>query len=157
MLSIRRGSEEDVDSLLPLKVSAHALHVAERPDFFKHMSQDEVSVWLREALAEKSTNMWVAEDGGKPIGYVLARQRERQETRFSVARQWCEIDEIVVEASHRRRGAARALMTRAIAHAQELGLHAIELSTWGFNEQAHAAFVRLGFQRMIARYELRAR
>lgn len=46
-----------------------------------------------------------------------------------------------------------ALMARAIAHAHELGLD-IELSTWAFNEHAHAAFARLGFQRMLVRYQL---
>jgi ribosomal protein S18 acetylase RimI-like enzyme len=154
VFSIRRASEADVDILLPLKVSAHALHVAERPDFFRHMKQNEVNAWLREGLAETSTHVWVAEDGGKPIGYVLATQRERPETPFSVARKWCEIAEIIVEVDHRRRGVARALMARAIAHAHALGLDAIELSTWAFNEHAHAAFVRMGFQRMLVRYEL---
>jgi len=155
MLSIRRASEADLDALAPLKASVHDQHVKERPDVFKPLQPDDVIAWLRKRLGEESTHLWMAEDGGIPAGYVLLARREREESPYSFARQWCEIDEIVVETTCRRRGVARALMARAIAHAHELGLD-IELSTWAFNEHAHAAFGRLGFQRMLVRYQLAA-
>ena len=43
-----------------------------------------------------------------------------------------------------------------IAHARESALE-VELSTWAFNEPAHAAFARVGFQPMLVRYELTPR
>jgi ribosomal protein S18 acetylase RimI-like enzyme len=154
MFSIRRASETDVDALSPLKASVHDEHVGERPDVFKPMKPEDVSAWLRKRLADEATHVWMAEDDGVPIGYVLATRRQREESSYSVARQWCEIDEIVVDPAHRRRGVARALMARAIAHARELSLDAIELSAWAFNEPAQAAFERLGFERMLVRHEL---
>jgi ribosomal protein S18 acetylase RimI-like enzyme len=156
MVSIRRASEADLDALLPLKASVHDQHVKERPDFFKPMKPDDVIAWLRQRLREETTHVWMADDCGMSAGYVLATRRQREESAYSFARQWCEIDEIVVGTTYRGRGVARALMARAIAHAHELGLDAIELSTWAFNEHAHAAFARLGFQRMLVRYQLGA-
>lgn len=72
-------------------------------------------------------------------------------------RQWCEIYEVAVDASRRRRGVVRALIERAVAHARELGIEAVELSTWAFNETAHAAFASIGFEPVFVRYELKAR
>ena len=156
MLTIRRASEADIGMLSPLKAALHDQHVKEVPDAFKPMRLDDVTTWLRERLNEQATHVWLAEDDGVVAGYVLATRRQREETPYSFARQWCEIDEIVVDGTYRRRGVARALIARAIAHAHELGLNCIELSTWDFNEPAHAAFARLGFQRMLVRYQLDA-
>jgi len=153
MVTIRRAWEEDVDSLVPLKASVHALHVARRPDVFKTMRPDQVAAWLRERLADEATRVWMAEDDGEPVGYVLAARREREETSFRNARRWCEIDEVAVETTCRRRGIARALVERALAQAQEWGVDAVELSSWDFSEPAQAAFARLGFQRALSRYE----
>jgi ribosomal protein S18 acetylase RimI-like enzyme len=154
MLSIRRASEADLEALSPLKAVVHDQHVKERPDFFKPMKPEDVIAWLRDRLGEETTHVWMAEDCGVPAGYVLATRRQREESLYSFARQWCEIDEIVVDTTYRRRGIARALMARAIAHAHELGLDTVELSSWAFNEQAHTTFARLGFQRMLVRYQL---
>lgn len=156
MFSIRRASEADLHALSPLKALVHEQHVKERPDFFKPMQPDDVIAWLRQRLAEETTHAWMAEVDGTPAGYVLATRRQREESPYNFARQWCEIDEIVVDTPYRRRGIARALTARAVAHAHELGLDAIELSTWAFNEHAQAAFARLGFQQMLVRYQLAA-
>jgi shikimate dehydrogenase len=154
MLSIRRATETDVDALVPLKASVHALHVERRPDFFKAMNLDEVTAWVRERFEEQTTHVWMAEDDGNPIGYMLATRRKREETPFSIARQWCEIEEVAIDESWRKRGIARALLERVVAHAHESGLDTVELSTWAFNEPAQAAFARMGFEPMLTRYEL---
>lgn len=154
MANIRRAFEADVDSLVPLKASLHAMHVARRPDIFKAMTTDDVASWLRGKLAAETTQVWMAEEGGELVGYALAARRKREETSFLHSRQWCEIDEVAVTPSYRRRGIARALIERAAQHARQSGLEAVELSTWAFNEPARQAFARVGFRPMIARYEL---
>ncbi|MBN1605616.1 MAG: GNAT family N-acetyltransferase [Polyangiaceae bacterium] len=157
MFTIRRASESDVDPLVPLKTLVHALHVERRPDFFRPMTAAEVAASLREGFADRTTDVWMAEEEGEAIGYVLAARRQRDETSYSVARQWCEIYEVAVEVSQRRRGVARALIERAVAHAREAGIEAVELTTWAFNEPAHAAFASMGFEPMLVHYELGSR
>ncbi|HEU4583176.1 MAG TPA: GNAT family N-acetyltransferase [Polyangiaceae bacterium] len=154
MLNIRLASAADVDALWPLKAALHNQHVQQRPDFFKPMKRADVVAWLQKRLSEEATHVWMAEDRGMLAGYALATRREREETSYSLRRQWCEIDEVFVDTPYRRRGVARVLMARVIAHARELGLDSIELATWAFNEHAHAAFSRLGFQQMLVRYQL---
>jgi ribosomal protein S18 acetylase RimI-like enzyme len=154
MPTVRRASEVDVDALVPLKASVHALHVAERPDVFKSMTHDEVAAWLRDRLADETTHVWMTEHEGKTLGYLLAARRHREETSFSLARQWFEIDEVSVDLHHRHSGVARALLERAIVHAHDSGLETVELSAWAFNEPARAAFRRMGFEPMLVRYEL---
>jgi GNAT superfamily N-acetyltransferase len=120
------------------------------------MKADDVAAWLRASLADPTTHVWMAEEEAKAIGYVLAIDRNSGETSFSTARRWCEIAEVVVDASRRRHGVARALIERAVAHTRQSGLEAVELSTWAFNEPAHAAFASVGFEPMLVRYELKA-
>jgi diamine N-acetyltransferase len=157
MLTIRQASAADIDALVPLKAAVHALHVEARPDIFKAMQADELASWLRQQFAEPTADVWLAEEEGQPVGYVIANRQQREETPFSFARQWCQIDEVAVDPRWRRRGIARALLQRAIARARESGLTAVELSTWAFNEPARAAFARKGFAPMVIRYELGAR
>ena len=154
MLTIRHVTEADVDVLVPLKASLHALHVAHRPDFFKAMKPHKVTTWLRDRLLEDTTAGWLAEDDGVPIGYLLGAWRERPETSYSHPRRWLEIDEIAVDASCRRRGIARALIERCAAEAAEAGVATLELTAWAFNEAAQSVFARTGFEPMLARYAL---
>ena len=155
MFTIRSASRADVEALLPLKAALHERHVIERPDIFKAMSERALSEWLRDRLADDATDVWIAEEEGEPVGYLMAARRERGETSYSLARRWCEIDEVAVEASHRRGGVARALIERAAAEARASGMPSVELTTWSFNEPAQRAFMAVGFEPMILRYELR--
>ncbi|MEQ9325522.1 MAG: GNAT family N-acetyltransferase [Polyangiaceae bacterium] len=152
MLTVRRVVEDDVEALTPLKAEVHASHVTAHPDIFKAMTHDQLARWMRDRLAEDNTHAWVAEEAGAVLGYAMAAQRSRGETTFSHERAWCEIDEIVVVAHGRRRGVARALITRAVQHSQSLGVDDVELTTWAFNAGAQAAFQRMGFRPTIGRY-----
>jgi len=154
MINIRRVCEQDVDALVSLKAAVHALHATSRPDIFKAMHPDETAAWLRNRLADANVHGWMAEADQNPVGYVLAVRRSCDEATGKCARQWLELDEVVVDASCRRRGVARSLVQQAVAYAQQLGIEAVELTAWSFNEPARAAFEAIGFEPMIVRYRL---
>ena len=67
MLGIRWASVTDIDSLVPLKASVHALHVARRPDVFEPMQPAPVAAWLRDTLEDDSVQ------GGSP-GKTIGRR-----------------------------------------------------------------------------------
>lgn len=152
MVHVRRVQKADVEALTPLKAEVHALHVDAHPEVFKAMTDEQVARWLRDRLAEEATSAWLAELDGALLGYAMMAHRSRDETTFSHARSWCEIDEIVVVRSGRRRGVARALIERAAEHARSLGVSALELTTWAFNTQAQEAFAKMGFRPTMGRY-----
>jgi ribosomal protein S18 acetylase RimI-like enzyme len=79
---------------------------------------------------------------------------DRPEGPFTVARRFCEIDQIAVDPARRGQGIARALMLEALARARADGIDEIEASSWSFNESAHAMFRHLGFVPKTVRFEL---
>jgi len=85
----------------------------------------------------------------------LAMLQERSEGPFTVARRFCEIDQMVVDPARRREGVARALLLKALSEARAEGIREIEATSWSFNDSAHAMFRRLGFVPKTVRFELK--
>jgi ribosomal protein S18 acetylase RimI-like enzyme len=95
---------------------------------------------------------WIAFSNDAAVGYAVAVVTTRPETPFSIARSFYQLDQIGVSPDFRRQGVARALIERVIDDARARGLHGLELTSWSFNEAAHAAFAALGFRPMIVRF-----
>jgi GNAT superfamily N-acetyltransferase len=130
------------------------LHVVHRPDYFKPADVDDLTGWFQSLLPRPDAWIWIAEEEGIPIGYLLAFVHEREENPFCFARRWCEIDQLAVVPSHQRRGVGRMLIEQALATARAEGIGSVELCSWAFNEAAHHAFRKLGFRPRIVRFEL---
>ena len=141
--------------LVALQREVHGLHVASRPDFFKPADDEAVAAWFRGLLESADTQIWVAVEAGVVVGNAVAMQQQRSESIFSGTHTRCEVDQIVVTRDHRRKGIARALLKAVVDHAHSQGIHEIELSSWSFNADAHAAFERLGFVPKLIRFELK--
>ena len=152
-MNIRAAVVGDERSLAVLNDVVQRLHVARRSDFFKPTQIDEVAAWFTPLLQKPTTGIWLAEDGGAPIGYVLAFLHERAANPFCPARRWCEIDQIAVRPDHQRRGVGRALIETVLTWARAEGAGDIELSTWSFNDAAQRMFTGLGFVPKIVRFE----
>ena len=150
---LRAATAPDAPTLATLNAHVHGLHVAARPDFFREAPRDEVVPWLASLAEGEDSRIWIAEGDGAPVGYVLVFFHERPARPFTHARRWCEIDQIAVSPAWRRRGTARALIETALGEARRRGIRDIELSSWAFNTDAHAAFKRLGFTPKVVRFE----
>jgi ribosomal protein S18 acetylase RimI-like enzyme len=133
---------------------AQDLHVERRPDLFRASRIQEVAAWFRSRLEDPATRAWVAEDGAAPIGYLIAVLHDRPEGPFTVARRFCEIDQLAVDPTRRGQGIARALMVEALARVRADGVHEVEATSWSFNDTAHTMFRRLGFVPKTVRFEL---
>jgi GNAT superfamily N-acetyltransferase len=155
-VTVRRAVVGDEQALAALNRGVHEMHRARRPDYFKPTRLADVAAWFRNLLATPTTAAWIAEEGGTPIGFVLACFHERPENPFRQARRWCEIDQIVVDPAWRRRGVGRSLMHAALDEARARGFLEVELSSWAFNTDAHAMFRGLGFELRTVTFERRA-
>ena len=156
-MSIRRAGPGDAETLASLNRFVHDTHLARRPDYFMPPRGDAVSTWFREQLTRPSAAAWIAQERGSAVGYVLVFFHERAENPFRRARRWCEIDQIAVDPARRRRGIGAALVKVALEEASARGLHDVELSSWAFNDEAHAMFRQLDFEPRIVIFERRAR
>jgi GNAT superfamily N-acetyltransferase len=152
---IRLAAVGDETVLAGLNRFAQDLHVERRPDLFRAATIEEVAAWFRSRLENPATRAWIADDSGTPIGYLIAVLHERPEGPFTVARRFCEIDQMAVDPARRGQGVARALMLKALSEAHAEGVHEIEATSWSFNDSAHAMFRRLGFVPKTVRFELK--
>jgi GNAT superfamily N-acetyltransferase len=155
--NIRPAAIGDEALLAGLNDFVQELHLGRRPDHFKPTQSAELATWYRSLLEKTTTRIWIAEEDGLPVGYLLAIFHEAQENPFVRARRWCEIDQVAVDPSRRRRGIARALILNAVFWAKTEGIPHIEAASWSFNDGAHEMFRRLGFVPKTTRFELKSR
>jgi len=151
---VRVASLLDKAALLTINVELQALHFAARPDQFKPVDPPRIERWLQEVLADPAATLWVAQLDGAVVGSALVTRLERADGPFRPTRAWWYIDQVGVLAAHRRRGVARALVTHVLDAARAHGITQIELNSWAFNRDAHAAFGSLGFVPKFTRFEL---
>jgi diamine N-acetyltransferase len=155
MVTVRPAVVGDEHALAELNAFVQDLHVQHRPDHFKPTLPEDVSEWYRSLLQAQTARMWIAEEDGRPAGYVLVKFQNWADNPFTRARTWCEIDQIAVDPSYRRRGIARALIVQAITEAKAQGVESIETASWAFNDDTHVVFRRLGFEVKSMRFELK--
>jgi ribosomal protein S18 acetylase RimI-like enzyme len=153
--NIRPAAIGDEALLARLNHFVQELHVAKRPDHFRPTQPIELADWYRSLLERPTTRLWIAEEGGLAVGYLLAIEHQAPESPIVRARRWCEIDQVAVDPERRRRGIARALILHAVSSAQADGIAQIEAASWSFNAGAHELFRRLGFMPKTTRFELR--
>ena len=154
MTTIRAAVIGDEELLAKLNSLVQDLHLQRRPDHFRHTELSERAGWYKSLLEEPTARMWIAEEQGTPVGYVLAVFHRLPENPFTQARAWCEIDQIAVDSNHRRRGIGRALVLKAIAEVRAEGIQRVEATSWAFNEETQEVFRRLGFTPKTVRFEL---
>jgi GNAT superfamily N-acetyltransferase len=154
-LEVRAATVADAECLVRLNASVQALHLKERPEFFRVTDPGELHEWFCEMLARPSTRCWIAWLAAEAAGYLLMREHEREANVFSRERHWHEIEQIGVEPQFQRRGIGRALIATALAAATTTGASEVELASWSFNRDAHALFMRCGFAPRLSRFDLR--
>ena len=88
----------------------------------------------------------VAERNGIICGIVCVDYVNKPETPYSKARSFYHVQEIAVDANHRRQGVAKELLEFMIADAKKRKLGKIELDVWEFNDSAIEFYQAVGFK-----------
>ena len=151
-IRIRRAVAGDEGLLGLLCASVQELHFRERPDVFKEPDVHCLEEWFRSTMATESVEVLIAEVGAVPAGYALVRHQHRDQNVFCHERRWGEVEQIGVSPDYRRHGVARSLLSQIVESAKAAGLVEVELNTWSFNQSAHRAFGRLGFETKNLRF-----
>ena len=150
---IRLAAPSDASALSRLATDVQGLHAQQHPNVFKMPDGDDFATSLFEdMLADPTVKIFIAQEDGNPIGYVLCKLIERPENPFTFAARTLLIDQISVHPIARGKGVGAALMQRAEVLARESGSQRIHLDSWDFNLNAQAFFEHLGFQKSIFRF-----
>ena len=152
-MNIRRAVSRDSLLLSSLCMDVQRLHAENHPDLFKMPQSDDFAVpFFDEILAGPDNVVFLAEENGQAVGYVLCKMMERPETIFTLARRYVLVDQIAVRPAMQGQGVGRALMEQVVSLGKELNMPRIQLDSWGFNREAHAFFERIGFEKFTHRF-----
>lgn len=152
-MDIRQANPSDSLLLSTLCFDVQRLHAEHHPDIFKlPPNEDFAKDFFDEILVDQATRIFIAEDNGQALGYVLCKLMERQESPFTYALRYLMIDQISVHPTARGQGIGAALIQQAKEFAKELGVKKIQLDSWDFNVRAHAFFEKQAFQKFMVRF-----
>jgi GNAT superfamily N-acetyltransferase len=152
-MKIRQAISTDSSLLSSLCVDVQSLHAKYHPDFFKTPTSDDFAASFFDGiLADSTTSIFIAEENGQALGYVLCKLIERPENPFTCAIRYMLVDQISVRPAAQGRGVGKVLIQRAVVLALELNLQRVQLDSWGFNTEAHAFFEKMGFEKFNHRF-----
>lgn len=152
-MNIRKAVLADKSTLSALCVDVQRLHAENHPGIFKiPKNNDFAAAFFEDMLADPQVVVYVAEENGQALGYILCKSMERAENPFTYTMRYLLIDQISVRPEARGKGVGAALIERAVTLAGELELPQIQLDSWGFNTNAHVFFEKLGFEKFNHRF-----
>jgi len=152
-MNIHPGTSVDALLLSSLSMDVQRLHAEHHPKIFKVPESEDYAIsFFQEILADPTVTIFIAEDNGNALGYIVCKLVERQDNPFTFAARILTIDQISVRPEARRKGVGEALFKQAESLAREWKAERISLDSWDFNLGAHAFFERTGFQKFDFRF-----
>lgn len=151
---IRQAVTRDADAIARLVREVGTLHAENRSDLFLENAVTADADKILQRILGSKYHVIVAEDNGSVIATMMAYRREiKDDIKF---RDGCvlRIEEVVVDAAHRRTGVAHQMMAHMKEYAAAHSCCRIESNVWGFNRPSHAFFVSEGFRMQQETMEL---
>ena len=152
-MNIRQAVSTDGLLLSSLSMDVQRLHAENHPNIFKMpQSDDYAAAFFQEILADPLARIFIAEEDGQALGYILCKLIERAENPFSFTMRYLLVDQISVRPEAQGKGVGKALIEQAEVLAREWNVSRIQLDSWGFNTGAHAFFEKMGFVKFDHRF-----
>ncbi len=139
---IRAARKEDFPAVKELMNGLHGAHAEARPDVYKKDLVFQMENY-EQMLGDSAARIFVYE-AERVFGLMMLKIKETQESEAQVGRRFCHIEAIVVDPGLRKAGVGRKLLEYANEMSRELGLDAIELMVWDFNEDARRFYEKDG-------------
>ena len=152
-MDIHQAVHEDALRLSSLSMDVQRLHAEHHPDVFRMPQSENYAIsFFEEMLVDPTVRIFIAEEVGDALGYILCRLVERPENTFTFAARFLLIDQISVRPVAHGQGIGMALMQQAELLAEEWQVQRIHLDSWDFNSAAHGFFEHLGFHKFHFRF-----
>ena len=145
-ISVRKANVDDYSFLCELFDEVDALHRDHLPHIFQKPdgAVREHDYYLG-MISDEDTALFVAERGGKLVGFICAVIRDAPDFPVYVPRCYLMVDGIGVKSGFQNQGIGRMLMERMEVWASAKGATSIELNVYDFNETAISFYEGLGF------------
>ncbi len=144
-IDIRHARREELERVNELRRQVNALHVQGRPGHFKPGFGPELQARLFEAFDSDHFGVIVAAEGAEILGFAVVQYVRRPEGPYTLPLDYYHVEEFGVDAAHRRRGVATALVAYMKADAKVRGFTRLDLDVWAFNDSALAFYEAAGF------------
>ena len=146
-MTIDQANSSHIPGLIRLLYQVGDVHHRIRPDLFRSGAIKYTETDLEALLAEESSPVFVAEEGGSVLGYCFCQLREYRDSTVLTDRKEIYIDDLCVEEACRGRGIARALYGYVTDWAKEIGCTYVTLNVWQGNENAMKFYEKMGMRR----------
>ena len=143
---VRRATADDAGVLADLHRYLHEPHVRAMPEEYPPYDRAAALGYYRGLLDDPERPVWVAEVGGRVVGFVGVQVTQRPESPFTRPLRVLYVHQVAVSPDARGYGAGRALMVAAERAASGLGCAEVRLEHRAFNEEAHAFYESLGYR-----------
>lgn len=107
---------------------------------------DEYLAWIDRRVAEHDGRRWVADDGGRIVGFVCVLARVPRSDPDDPDPVHAEVSEITLDPAYRGDGLGARLLAIAEAHARDARVSSIRIGHHGRNDGAHRFYEREGYE-----------
>lgn len=143
---VRPARREELARVNELRRVVNDLHVEGRPAHFKPGFGPELQAHVFDQFDSDRFDVLVALAGGEVAGFATVQFVHRPEGPYTLPLDFYHVEEFGVDAAHRRKGVATALVDYMKADARARGFGRIDLDVWAFNEGALAFYEAAGFE-----------
>ena len=143
--TIRHATRADFATIRRHYAAVQDVHATALPDMFRPMGEEDFTLDRFEAYLDDTCLLLIAEEGGKPVGSLLASCYAVQASIEYRPGRAAFIWYVMTEPKVRGRGIARALIGAMAEWAADQQADRIDLAVWHFNADALALYSRLGF------------
>lgn len=144
-VTIRPMAEGDYPVFDRFEAALHEMHRQARPDLFVPCEHPASEEEFRKMLDNPLCVKLLAEQGGRPLGMLVAYLREPDGSPIQRPMKTAYISDLYVAEEARRMGAGKALYQAAQSRAKAWGAEFWGLTAWPFNEAALKFYESLGF------------
>lgn len=145
-LIIRRAVKNDADTINDLLFQVLKVHSDARPDLFKAGTKKYTDSELLEIIDDNSRPIFVAEHGGKVLGYAFCVHTQLIGNNNMTDVKTLYIDDLCVDSTARNMHIGTALYEYVIKYAQENDYYNVTLNVWADNVNAVKFYETLGLK-----------
>ena len=145
-MNIRFAGLEDIPALLRLLEQVGQVHHQIRPDLFRAGARKYDRGALEALLKDENRPIFVAEDGGRVLGYAFCIYQQVEQDPVLADRKSLYVDDLCVDEHCRGQGIATGLYDHVCGYARARGCQAVTLNLWWGNEPARQFYESRGMR-----------